>query len=135
MSSDTPTAGDPLHTIAHAQACLVKGTATLRELAKMMQDNACSALLVTKHDGSHAVVTERDIVRALARDLEPDDDWAVDVMSLDIRKLPPDAPILEAAVLMQEAVIRHVVIDHGDDDLRLVSIRDLLAPFIATVED
>jgi CBS domain-containing protein len=98
-----------------------------------MQDNSCSALVVTKHDGLHAVVTERDIIRALANGSDPDDDWAVDVMSTDLRTLSPDAPILDAAKLMLDAVVRHVVIEEGEQ-LSVVSVRDLLAPFIASVE-
>ncbi len=134
MTSQTPTVRDPLSAIARDQGCLVKTSATLRQLAAMMQENTCSALVVTKHDGSHAVVTERDIVRALANGSDPDDDWAVDVMSTDLRTLSSDAPILDAAQLMLDSVIRHVVIEE-EDRLSVVSVRDLLAPFIASVTD
>lgn len=134
MSTSQPTATDALRTIIHPRP-EVRGTLTVRELAKVMTDNQCSAVVVTKRDGTHAVATERDIVVALANDLDPDDDWAVDVMSVDLRTLHPDDPITEAARLMRDGVIRHVVVvDEETNALSIVSIRDLLSPFLASVE-
>jgi len=108
----------------------------VRELAKVMADNDCSAVIVTKRNGTHAVATERDVVVALARDLDPDDDWAVDVMSVDLRTLNADAPIAAAAQLMLDSVIRHVVVvDESSNELSIVSIRDLLGPFLTSLSD
>ena len=93
-------------------------------------------MVVKDRDGGHHVVTERDIVRALSEGADPDKEWAVDVMSVDLRSLGPDHTIAEAAALMQDAVIRHVVVsDPADPDVvAMVSIRDLLEPFLNTIE-
>lgn len=135
MNAAEPTATDALRTIIHPRP-EVRGTLTVRELAKVMADNDCSAVIVTKRNGTHAVATERDVVVALARDLDPDDDWAVDVMSVDLRTLNADAPIAAAAQLMLDSVIRHVVVvDESSNELSIVSIRDLLGPFLTSLSD
>ena len=131
-----PMASDPLHTIARTRPSIVRGSASLREVAQMMIDETCSAVVVKDRDGGHHVVTERDIVRALSDGADPDKEWAVDVMSVDLRSLGPDHTIAEAAALMKDAVIRHVVVsDPADPDVvAMVSIRDLLEPFLNTIE-
>lgn len=134
MSAEQPTAHDPLHTIARPQPTSVPTSSTLRQLAQVMERDACSAVVVSSRSGAKAVVTERDIVRALAQGSNPDDDWAVDVMSAELRTLDAAEPIRSAAALMHDAVIRHVIVRDDSDELSLVSIRDLLAPFLASVE-
>lgn len=111
---------------------MTRGSASLREVADLMMSATCSAVVVSGRDGQLHVVTERDIVRAIASGADPDSEWAVDVMSTDLRSLPPDATVRDAAQLMQDAVIRHVVVrDPGSpDEFSMVSIRDLLEPFL-----
>lgn len=136
MSAEQPpTVHDPLHTIARRQAETVRSSSTLRQLARIMHDESCSAVVVSKRDGTRAVVTERDIVRALATGSNPDADWAVDVMSAELRTLTADKSIKAAAELMRDAVIRHVIVDDGSDEVAMISIRDLLVPFLATIDD
>ena len=132
-----PVASDPLRSIARSRPTIVRGSSSLREVALMMIDETCSAVVVKDRDGGHHVVTERDIVRALSGGADPDKEWAVDVMSVDLRTLGPDHTIAEAAALMQDAVIRHVVVADPDDPeaVAMVSIRDLLEPFLNTLED
>jgi signal-transduction protein with cAMP-binding, CBS, and nucleotidyltransferase domain len=126
------TADDALDSIARTRPSMTRGSASLREVADVMMSASCSAVVISGRDGELHVVTERDIVRAIASGANPDNEWAVDVMSTDVRTLPPTATVRDAAQLMQDAVIRHVVVrDPGTpDDFSMVSIRDLLQPFL-----
>lgn len=134
--SGQPTTDDTLDLIAQAQPSVAKGTASLREVTKIMCDGTCSALVVTGRDGDFHVVTERDIVMAIADGADPDSEWAVDLMSVDVRTLSPDKTIADGARLMLEANIRHVVVldPETPGEVSMVSIRDLLAPFLASLE-
>ena len=137
MSTDTgPTVDDALKLIAQPQPSVAKGSASLREVTKMMCDGTCSAIVVTDREGDFHVVTERDIVIAIAAGADPDSEWAVDLMSVDLRTLGPDRSIADGARLMKDAHIRHVVIFDPDspNDVSMVSIRDLLGPFLASLE-
>ncbi len=135
MRPETRNASDNLRSIAQPQSVVVKSSTTLRELAVLMEDVGCSALAVSRHDGSYAVVTERDIVRALAGGSDPDADWAVDVMSVDVLGLDGDATIADAAQLMLDNGIRHVAVTGTEAEPAIVSIRDLLRPFLASLAD
>ena len=131
-----PLASDPVGSIARSRPT-VRGTASVRQVAAKMIEESCSAVVVNGRDGQVHVVTERDIVRALAADADPDKEWAVDVMSVELRSLDPDQTVRDAAQMMLDAVIRHVVVDDPDspDDVAMVSIRDVLAPFINSTAD
>lgn len=128
MASDTT-----LGSIARTHPSMSRGTATLREVAKTMRDTPCSAVVVRGRDQAVHVVTERDIVTAIGSGSDPDAEWAVDVMSAKTRTLPPEATVADAVRLMEEAVIRHVIVSDPDnpDDIAMVTIRDLLPHFDA----
>jgi len=136
MTTDSgSTVGDPLGSIAAPQQVLAKGSASLREVTVMMCDGTCSAVVVTGRDGEFHVITERDIVMAIAAGADPDSEWAVDLMSVDLRTLASDQTIAEGAQLMFDAHIRHVVVKDPDTPgtVGMVSIRDLLGPFLNSV--
>ena len=74
-----PVVSDPLRSIARSRPTIVRGSSSLREVALMMIDETCSAVVVKDRDGGHHVVTERDIVRALSGGADPDKEWTVEV--------------------------------------------------------
>ncbi len=121
---------EPVASIARHQVVTGGRSDTIRMLATKMRDAACSALLVEQRNGDQAIVTERDIVSALADGADPDVEWAVDVMTRAVHSVPPTATIAEAVELMNVAEIRHVMLDDGEGSLGMVSLRDLLAPLI-----
>lgn len=111
---------------------LVKGRRadTLRGLASGMIEHGVSALVIEERGGNLAIVTEHDIVAALADGAGADTEWAVDVMTRDILQVEPDASIADAAELMLRANIRHVLVRGDDGTPAVVSIRDLLDPLL-----
>lgn len=131
MNAELPGRTDPVRSVTAFDIVTCRGVNTLREMAEMMSGRAVGFLLVTR-EGSVAVVSERDIVRALADGEDPDDGWAVDVMSRDALMVSPDTAIEDAAELMLEANVRHLVVDDPDHErYGVVSIRDLVGPLLA----
>jgi len=102
------------------------------ELARMMTDVDCGSVIIRGPDEQTSIVTERDIMRAVAADAV--DAWAADVMSRDVVTVPADLTIAEAAATMLEAGIRHLVVEQPDGDLGITSIRDLVDALLAEDE-
>jgi len=96
----------------------------MTELARLMTEVDCGSLIVKGPDDQTAIVTERDIVRAVAGGAT--EAWAADVMSRDVVTVPADLTIAEAAATMLEAGIRHLVVERADGALGVTSIRDLV---------
>lgn len=120
-----------VRTIAAMDPVWAKPGDTLRDLAKAMHTADCGALLIHAREHQTGVVSERDIVRALAEGADPDDVWAADVMTRTILSTSLDEPILSVAELMTEAHIRHaVLIDDAGTVVGIVSMRDVLRPLL-----
>lgn len=121
----------PVREIACHDVRTAKRSDTLRTMARLMADAHCGALVVPQRSGEPAIVTERDLVMALAADADPDGEWAVDVMTREVQTVSPDTSIADVAELMQMAGFRHVlVVDEEAGPMSIVSIRDLLDPVL-----
>ena len=73
------------------------------------------------------VLSERDIVRAVANGEDVDDVRAEDVMAVDVVTIGLDATVTEAADVMEAGNIRHLPVTDDDKVVGMVSIRDILA--------
>jgi len=120
-----------VRTIATATPLWARPGDTLRSVAQALHAADCGALVVRGRDALLAVVSERDIVRALAQGADADDVWAADVMTRTVLTTSPDEPILTVAALMAEAHVRHVVlVDERGDPVGIASMRDVLQPLL-----
>jgi predicted transcriptional regulator len=105
-------------------------SAELETLARQMARNDVGALVIQSHDGEVAILTERDIMHAVAFDI---DAWAVDVMTRDVIEVASTTTIADAAETMRTAGVRHLLVRRADGKLGITSIRDLLGPLLDTV--
>jgi CBS domain-containing protein len=91
-----------------------------------LDEEGVGALLVTQGGRILGIVSERDIVRAVAESL-PLDEPVENVMAPDPFCVGPDASVDEAAAIMGEKSIRHLPVVSADGDfLGVISVRDLL---------
>jgi CBS domain-containing protein len=104
----------------------------ITELARLMTEIDCGSLIVLGPAGETSIVTERDIVRAMAGGAT--EACAADVMSRDVVTVPADLTIGEAAATMLEVGIRHLVVERSDGELGITSIRDLVDALLAEDE-
>ncbi|MFN0090620.1 MAG: CBS domain-containing protein [Acidimicrobiales bacterium] len=121
---------DPLNSLVPFLPAFIDAEQTLREAADYLTANEIGSLLIWRNDAQVGIVSERDIVAALARGADPDEVWAADVMTEDLVIARPDTPIVDAARAMLEAGVRHVVVMDGDKPAAVVSMRDLLGPLL-----
>ena len=96
----------------------------------MMVDNDCGEIPVVENKGSKVpvgVVTDRDIVcRAVAKDSNPLDLTAADVMSKPIVTVSPETPVDECCRIMEEKQIRRVpVVDANGACCGIVALADI----------
>ena len=103
----------------------VEPSLTLTEVAKRMVDKDVGAVLVMEGERLVGILTERDVLRAVARVI--DDSTAVaDYMTRNPETLEPDESTEHAAVLMIHGGFRHLPVTEGDEVVGMLSIRDLM---------
>jgi CBS domain-containing protein len=97
----------------------------LKEVAERMVSRDVGAALVTEGERLVGIVTERDVLRAVARGID-EDTVVADLMTPDPETMEPDESTQHAAVLMIHGGFRHLPIVEGDDIVGMLSIRDLM---------
>jgi CBS domain-containing protein len=113
-----------------------KAGASLAELARILSEHRIGALVVTgEADELVGIVSERDIVRAVARE-GPDvlGRPAGDVMTRQLIVCGPDDSIYELMNLMTNNRIRHLPVVEDGKLKGIISIGDVVKSRIAEVE-
>jgi CBS domain-containing protein len=99
---------------------------TLRSLAAVLAQLDIGVALVAAPDGSVGILSERDIVRALADGADPEEVWAADISAADLVYAEPDESILDVAERMATEMVRHVPVVERGTIIGVVSARDVL---------
>ena len=97
----------------------------LTEVAQRMVDRDVGAVLVCDGGRLVGILTERDVLRAVAGGLD-ESSVVADWMTRDPDTLDPDETTRQAATLMIHGGFRHLPITDGSDVVGMLSIRDLM---------
>jgi CBS domain-containing protein len=97
----------------------------LTEVAQRMVARDVGAALVVDGPRLVGILTERDVLRAVAGGIG-EDTTVADWMTRDPETMEPDEPIRQAAVLMIHGGFRHMPIVEGEQVVGMLSIRDLM---------
>lgn len=103
----------------------VEATVSIVEVAQRMVERNVGAVLVVDDGRLAGIMTERDLMRAVARGLR-DDTVVADCMTSDPETIAPDDTTEHAAVLMIHGGFRHLPVVDDDDVVGVLSIRDLV---------
>jgi CBS domain-containing protein len=103
--------------------------ATILEVADAMTAASVGALVVSDGDGAAGIVSERDIVGALAKRRDPATTRARDVASTTLVWCDAEATVAEVAEEMMECYVRHVLVEDDGRLVGIVSARDLLGAY------
>jgi CBS domain-containing protein len=115
----------PVHRHMSRDLLTVEAGQPVVAVAQRMADRDVGAVLVLNAGRLAGIMTERDLMRALARGLR-DDAVVGDCMTADPDTITPDDTIEHAAVLMIHGGYRHLPVIDGDDVVGVLSIRDLV---------
>jgi CBS domain-containing protein len=103
----------------------VRPDVSLTEVAQRMVERDIGAALVTEGDRLVGILTERDVLRAVAKGIG-EDTTAADWMTADPDTMTPDESTEHAGVLMIHGGFRHLPLVEGDQVVGMLSIRDLM---------
>ena len=105
--------------------------ATLFDVVDALAAGEIGALVVGDGDAVDAIVTERDVVRALAARREPATTLAVDIGHTALIWCDSTASVHEVAMKMMEQYVRHILLEDAGKLVGVVSARDLLGVYAA----
>ncbi len=109
----------------------VDPTATIAEASEVMLESGVGALLVGP--GSHAVVTEGDVARAIGAG-HPLDATIAEIAVAHPVVVGGDTSILDAAVGMLNEGVAHLVVDLGEGEKGVVSLAEVAAVLLQAVD-
>jgi len=90
--------------------------ASILELAKVMIDSDVSSVAITDEEENNnkkviGILTERDIVKSIAKGASPNAITAGSLISSPIISVRKDQPIEEAALIMIRNKVRHILVE------------------------
>ena len=131
-SSGTPFHGPdaPVITYVTTDAIVtVAPTATVRDAAIAIVDQSVGMIVIGTREDVAAVVSERDIVRAVARGVDLDTVPVVDIGSSNLVWIDAEDTIGDAAEEMMEGYVRHTLVRDEGGLVGVLSMRDLLSAY------
>lgn len=103
--------------------------------AKMWQQQTGS-LLITEGNRLVGIVTERDVLRAVAEGIDPKQAAIREVMTKNVVTIEPDTNLKDAADLMFKHWFRHLPVVTSDGEIvGIISTRDLLRMVSAGMQE
>lgn len=126
-----PNVWEKIDRIATHDPVFCSKRASLAEISDILWQRDVGLLLVG--DGQHlvGVISERDVVAALARGLDGRTASAEAVMTTGVVSVRPDDTLHDAVAVMLDLGVRHVpVVDERGIVTGIVSLRDALRPLL-----
>lgn len=100
---------------------------TIRQVAQLMTARQVGSAVV--HDPDSAgigIMTERDVLNAIGRGLDPDVERATNHLTWEVVYAGPDWTLDDAAAAMIRGGFRHLVVMDADEVLGVISVRDII---------
>ncbi len=104
---------------------------SLRSAAERMWRQQTGSLLIIEDGRLTGIITERDVLRAVALGADPDRSSVDEAMTTNVFTVPPEMLLQDAAREMAARWIRHLPVVSGDEVLGVVSMRDVTGVFAA----
>lgn len=126
MDRDLTSADRPISTLTGDALVEISPDATLRDVASLLVDADVGAVVVSGDDGPAGIVSERDVVRAVASGGDLAAMPCSAVAATDLVRCDAQATAGEVATVMMERWVRHVLVERDGATVGIVSARDLL---------
>ena len=132
MSAFTSLGSLPVSALVASGVAHIAPDADLVAVAAALTEAEVGALVVgRKRDDADGIVSERDVVHALAAGRDPATTTAADIASTTIVWCDHTATVTEVAAEMMDQYVRHVLVEDRGKLVGIVSARDLLGAYAA----
>lgn len=122
----------PVATVSTDNVVLTAAGRTLAQAARLMAEADVGLVVVGSTDRVEGVVSERDIVRAVAAGRDPASVTVGEAAHTEVVRCDPTDTVAQVGAQMMREYVRHVVVEDGDGHLLgIVSARDLLGAYCA----
>jgi CBS domain-containing protein len=115
-----------LESLVGGTATIVGPEATLADAAEHMLATGVDSVAVIAERNLVGILTEHDIVAAVAGDADLETAQVSDWMTESPDTIAPDIRVREAVVWLMQTGYRHLPVVKGSELLGIVSVRDLL---------
>jgi CBS domain-containing protein len=122
-----------LRDIAIRHLLTVSPEDTLRRASKLMADRGIGSAVAVENEQVAGIVTERDLLRAVAEDRDVDQTKVRDVMTVDVVSGAPGWDLVRAVKTMTEGGFRHLLVTEMNDPVGIISLRDLMDSMVELV--
>ncbi|ARM75047.1 CBS domain-containing protein [Acidianus manzaensis] len=102
----------------------ISSSSSIKSAAKMMREYNVGSLLVTSNGNAVGIVTERDIIQAISDDISLDDKVSK-IMTTNLVMAESNMDEGDAALLMANKKIRHLVVTENGKIIGVISLRDV----------
>ena len=129
---DQPSVPEPSDTVrmfVSDDLISIEPEATLRQVAQRLSAEGVGALVVTDGERVIGIISERDVVRAVAAGKDLDATTAAELGTPRVVTCREDTTVPEAARLMMEHYVRHLLVEDPTGPIGMVSARDLLGAY------
>ena len=100
---------------------------SLRDAARFMTEhNVGAAVIVDPEEPGPGIVTERDVVRSLGKDEDPDNELIRDHLTSRATFADADWDLQQAADAMAKGGFRHLVVVENGQVAGIISMRDII---------
>jgi CBS domain-containing protein len=100
-----------------------------------MTDRGVGAAVVVEREEVAGIITERDILRAVADDKDVDSTTVADEMTRDVVSGAPGWDLIKAVRTMTDGGFRHLLVMEMNDPVGIVSLRDLMNSMAEMVQE
>jgi CBS domain-containing protein len=121
-----PAGETPVAELVEDEVVHIDPAASLNEVARLLDTANIGAVVLGDKSLVTGIVSERDLVNALAHDRDPARTRAADVAQTNLIWCDSEATVAEVAKEMMERYVRHVLVEEDGTLIGIVSARDLL---------
>lgn len=99
---------------------------TIREATQVMGDMHIGSLIVRDNESIMGIVTERDVLMAVAKGVDPEESTVEDIMTKSVVTIDADKKLEEAVDLMVEHKIKKIPVTEGKKLIGIITASDIV---------
>lgn len=115
-----------LRDVAVRHLLTIDPASTLRRAAQVMSERGVGCAVAIEKEKVAGIITERDLLHAIAREKDLDSTSVADVMTREVVSGESGWDLLKAIKTMTDGGFRHLLVMDMDEPIGIVSLRDLM---------